>query len=87
MPGTARLLVFAAVLGACAAHAQTDPAEYLANVIRDNGCRMTEAEAEEKLPTLGFNREQVSRIVARWLESGYARRDGDTLVLLSEHCR
>jgi hypothetical protein len=64
------------VLAASIAQAQADPAEDLANLIRDNGCRMTEAEAGQMLPARGFDREQVSKIVEAWFASGYARRDG-----------
>lgn len=63
-----------------------DTAERLAQVIRDNGCRMTGADAEARLPGMGFTEEGVGRIVDAWMGAGFAALEGDSLVIGDKLC-
>lgn len=56
--------------------------------ITANGCKMTEAEAEEKLPAAGVDRETSGLITEALIAEGLASvsEDGTTLTLMTEGC-
>ena len=84
--------VFALVLLASPALAEGGPTEaqrdaYIA-AITANGCQMTEAEAETKLPAAGIDRDTSGLITDALIAEGLAEvsEDGATLTLKTEGC-
>ncbi len=61
-------------------------ADRLAQVIRDNGCAMSGAQAEAELPAMGFTEGSVEPIVEGWMNAGLATLDGGILTLSHEFC-
>lgn len=60
--------------------------EALVAVIKLNGCRMTESEAEKALPAAGFDKAEVGKMVERLVAEGRARQERSSLELIGGGC-
>ncbi len=56
----------------------------LMKLIRDNGCQMTTAEAEEILPKHNFKQDETRDIVRAWAAAGMVDLNGFAGIKLSE---
>ncbi|WP_204113968.1 hypothetical protein [Shimia biformata] len=61
-----------------------DRADVLLQLIRDNGCQMTSAEADQMLPEHGFDMSQTRDIVRGWAKDGMVDMNGFAGIKLSE---
>lgn len=61
-------------------------ADALFAAIRDNGCSMSEAEAEAAMPALGLTMEEAEDIATDWIADGKAAFENSRLVLTPDFC-
>lgn len=66
--------------------AEVDPAraELLMQLIRENGCQMTDREAGEILPEHGFEMDETRDIVRHWRKEGKLEMAGALALILSQ---
>jgi hypothetical protein len=65
---------------------EVDPArsDLLMQLIRDNGCQMTDVEAGEILPEHGFDKSETRDIIRLWRKEGKLEMAGALALILSE---
>lgn len=61
-----------------------DRSDLLLKLIRDNGCKMTNAEAGEILPGHGFTKDETRDIVRSWEDAGWLDAKGSLGLALTE---
>jgi hypothetical protein len=65
----------------CSGGPATDPSDPLIRMLRDNGCRLTEAEAKVLAPQYGTAFEALDNMADALMDSGRARGEGEVLIL------
>ena len=65
---------------------EVDPArsDLLMQLIRDNGCKMTDVEADVILPKHGFDRRETRDIIRAWRKEGKLDMGGPLGLILSD---
>ena len=61
--------------------------ELFVAILNENDCKMTEAEASNILPAMGYNKTDVAPVVQAMIAEGTIRMDDKTVVLNSELCK
>ncbi len=80
-------LAIALPFGAFAADNRDERSDLLLQLIRDNGCKMTTAEADEMLPKHDFTKSETRDIIRAWGEQDMVEMKGMVIQLSDKGCK
>ncbi|TCL09011.1 hypothetical protein BXY66_1053 [Shimia isoporae] len=79
-----RILATTTLIATPALATESDRADTLLKLIRDNGCQMTTAEADDILPKHDFTMDETRDIVRAWAQDGLIEMNDFAGIKLSE---
>ncbi|MCG7519118.1 hypothetical protein [Ruegeria sp. Ofav3-42] len=77
---------YVVVMAATTAAATPHPTAQVLEVMRDNGCRLNTADAENAFSSRGLTPEDVSSVINSWAEQGLAGLDGSFFEIAPAIC-